>query len=173
MTSKRLTAKQSAFVDEFLVELNGTQAAIRAGYGAKSAKVTASQNLTKPNLVAALQDAMAERAKKLKVKQEWVLEKLVENVERAMQVTEVLDREGEPTGVFVYQGAVANKALELIGRHLGMFSDKGAEKPRDYVPLEERVLLYQRENDEQRAERQRAIDEAANVSHLDPPASNR
>ena len=104
---------------------------------------------------------MAERAKKLKVKQEWVLEKLVENVERAMQVAEVLDRDGEPTGEFVYQGAVANKALELIGRHLGMFSDKDAEKPRDYVPLEERLLQYTREEEEQRA-----IDAASNVTQL-------
>ncbi len=166
MASKRLTARQSAFKEEFLVDLNGKQAAIRAGYSKRSAEVTASRLLRNAKVVAALQEAMAERAKRVKVKQEWVLEKLVENVERAMQVTEVLDRDGEPTGEFVYQGAVANKALELIGRHLGMFNEKDAEKPRDYVPLEERVLLYAREDEEQCAERQRAIDEAANVTQL-------
>ena len=161
MADKPLTARQSMFVEEFLDDLNATQAAVRAGYSRRSARQTASENLSKPNIVAALQKAMAERAKKLKVKQEWVLEKLVENVERAMQVTEMLDRDGNPTGEFVYQGAVANKALELIGRHLGMFSDKDAEKPRDYVPLEERLLQYAREEEEQRA-----IDAASNVTQL-------
>lgn len=55
---------------------------------------------------------------------EWVLRKLKENVERAMEAVPVLDNKGKPTGEYRYDGAVANRALELIGKELGMFADR-------------------------------------------------
>jgi hypothetical protein len=48
----------------------------------------------------------------------------VENVEKAMQAVLVLDNQGEPTGVYKYEGGVANRALELIGKEFGMFVDR-------------------------------------------------
>jgi hypothetical protein len=54
----------------------------------------------------------------------WVLERLRENVERSMQAKPVLDKEGQPTGEYRYEGAVANRALELLGKELGMFIDR-------------------------------------------------
>ena len=54
----------------------------------------------------------------------WVMAKLTENVQRAMQVELVQDREGNPTGQYIYQGGVANRALELLGKELGMFQPK-------------------------------------------------
>src|SRR5262245_54859913 len=54
----------------------------------------------------------------------YVVEKLEENVERAMEARPVLDREGNETGVFDYDGAVANKALELLGRSAGLFVER-------------------------------------------------
>ena len=54
----------------------------------------------------------------------WVIEQLVENVDRAMQTVPMLDRDGVPTGEYTYAGAVANKSLELIGKELGMFVGK-------------------------------------------------
>jgi hypothetical protein len=51
----------------------------------------------------------------------WVLDKLIENVGRAMQQQAVTLRDGTETGEYVYDGAVANKALELLGKELGMF----------------------------------------------------
>ena len=53
-----------------------------------------------------------------------MLERLEKNYERAMQEEPILDRDGNSTGEYKYQGMVANKALELIGRHLAMFTDK-------------------------------------------------
>ena len=50
--------------------------------------------------------------------------RLVETAERALQAVPVTDRKGEPTGEFTYQGSVALRALELLGRELGMFSDR-------------------------------------------------
>lgn len=54
---------------------------------------------------------------------EWVIDRLVENVERAMQHKEVMQG-GKPTGEYVYDGSVANKALELLGKELGMFVER-------------------------------------------------
>jgi len=49
----------------------------------------------------------------------WVLEKLIDNVDRAMQHKAVLDAKGEATGEYRYEGAVANRSLELLGKELG------------------------------------------------------
>ena len=64
--SKGLTPKQQRFVEEYLVDLNATQAAIRAGYSAKTANRVASENLSKPDIAAAVQ---AQRAKVSEVAQ--------------------------------------------------------------------------------------------------------
>ena len=55
---------------------------------------------------------------------EWIIEMLTQNVHRAMQAEPVLDRKGIPTGEYVYQGSVANRAIELLGKELGMFIDR-------------------------------------------------
>lgn len=52
-----LTPKQQRFVDEYLIDLNATQAAIRAGYSEKTAKVIAAQNLSKLNVQEAIEEA--------------------------------------------------------------------------------------------------------------------
>ena len=54
----------------------------------------------------------------------YVLQRLQENVERAMTIIAVRDEEGQPTGEYRYDGAVANRALELLGKELGMFVDR-------------------------------------------------
>ena len=65
-----------------------------------------------------------DRASKAGPGRDWVIARLVETAERALQAVPVTDRKGEPTGEFTYQGSVALRALELLGRELGMFSDK-------------------------------------------------
>ena len=56
--------------------------------------------------------------------QEWVLTRLMENAERALQHVAVLDKDGKPTGEYRYDGNVANRALELLGKQQGMFIDR-------------------------------------------------
>lgn len=58
---RRLSAKQARFVVEYMVDLNATQAAIRSGYSAQCARSIASENLTKPKIAAAIQQAAAAR----------------------------------------------------------------------------------------------------------------
>ena len=67
--------------------------------------------------------ALSAISERTKVNQDWIVERLVENVERSMKLVPATDRDGKPTGEHVYQGNVANKALELLGRHQGMFTD--------------------------------------------------
>jgi phage terminase small subunit len=62
------------------------------------------------------------------IDKEWVIERLRENVERAMQARPVIDRAGNPTGSYVYNGAAANRALELLGKELGMFIERRENK---------------------------------------------
>ena len=69
-----LTPKQAAFVAEYLIDLNATQAAIRAGYSAKTAHSVGAENLTKPEIAAALAVAQQERAERTEITQDRVLE---------------------------------------------------------------------------------------------------
>lgn len=68
-----LTAKQERFVEEYLVDLNATQAAIRAGYSKKSAFIIGHENLRKPKVAEAVEKAQSERSKRTQVTQDRVL----------------------------------------------------------------------------------------------------
>jgi len=70
----QLSPKQQRFVEEFLIDLNATQATIRAGYSAKSARDIGCENLTKPNIQDAIQKAQAERSQRTQITADRVLE---------------------------------------------------------------------------------------------------
>jgi phage terminase small subunit len=105
----KLTAKQRAFVDAYLVDLNATQAAIRAGYSAKTAKQAGSRLLTNVDVAAAVAAAQERRARRVEITQDEVLANLEAARTGAM---------GEA------QYAAAIRACELQGKHLGMFVDR-------------------------------------------------
>ena len=69
-----LTPKQVLFVDEYLIDLNATQAAIRAGYSENSAKQIGTENLAKPDLQEAIAEAMNERSARMKIDQDRVMQ---------------------------------------------------------------------------------------------------
>lgn len=71
-----LTPKQRAFVREYLIDLNATQAAIRAGYSEKAARSVAAENLTKPNIASAIDAAMKLRAERTDITADRVLKEL-------------------------------------------------------------------------------------------------
>ena len=72
----KLTPKQARFVQEYLTDSNATQAAVRAGYSAKRARVIGHENLTKPNIAAAIEKAMAEHAERAELTADWVIDEL-------------------------------------------------------------------------------------------------
>ena len=73
---KKLTAKQQKFVDEYLIDLNATQAAIRAGYSKRTAKDIACENLAKPNIQEKIQEAMNQREERTKITQDMIVQEL-------------------------------------------------------------------------------------------------
>lgn len=119
-----LTPKMQMFVEEYLVDLNATQAAIRAGYSPKTANRIAAENMSKPVIKAEIEKRMKERGEQVDINAKWVLERLVELTNRCMQAEPVLDREGNETGEYRFDSTGANKALDSIGKHLGMFKEK-------------------------------------------------
>jgi phage terminase small subunit len=126
---KKLTAKQQLFIDEYLIDLNATQAAVRAGYSEKTAYSIGNENLKKPEIHSRIEELKSKRSEKLGLDQYWVLKRLMDISDRSMQVEPVLKFDYEEkkmveTGEYVFDSSGANKATELIGKHLGMFTDK-------------------------------------------------
>lgn len=141
-----MTKKQKRFVEEYLIDLNATQAAIRAGYSPDTAKSIGSENLTKPDIQARIAKAMAERSRRTGVNADRVIMELAKiafvnasDVIDADTATVKADALPEDTAAiqsvkvktFGEDGlereikmADKLKALELLGKHLGMFKDK-------------------------------------------------
>lgn len=139
-----LTARQERFVDEYLVDLNATQAAIRAGYSEKTAEQIGYQLLQKTSVAAAVAAKQQARSEKTELDERWILERLRENVERSMVAVPVMvfDRDKKEmveTGEYTYQGNVANKALELIGKHRGMFAERHEHRHGGAVTVRVRI----------------------------------
>lgn len=87
-----LTDKQEMFCREYLIDLNATQAAIRAGYSEKTARKIGSENLTKPDIAQRIIDLKSERNERVEVNADYVLRRLVEIDE--MDVLDILKDDG-------------------------------------------------------------------------------
>jgi len=111
--AKKLTDKQKMFVKEYLIDLNATQAAIRAGYSESTAKEIGCENLTKPNIAEAIQEAMSERSEKVEITAEDVLTGIKDLTKL---VSDPVNEEFNATAGF--------KGYELLGKHLKLFTDK-------------------------------------------------
>ena len=122
--ARELTPKQQAFVENYLIDLNATEAAKRAGYSEKTAMEQGYQLLHKPSVREAIEEAKRGRQEKLNLDAQWVLKRLKDISDRCMQADPVLDKEGNPTGEWRFDSSGANKSTELIGKHLAMFTDK-------------------------------------------------
>lgn len=145
-----LTAKQSRFVDEYLLDLNATQAAIRAGYSGETADKQGPRLLAHPEVKGAIDAAMAARSEETKIDAAWVLKRLATEAEADMadiyfengalkpvhewpkiwrqglvagvEHVEVKDAEGNATGDVVVKIKISDRVrrLELIGKHVNV-----------------------------------------------------
>lgn len=104
-----LTAQHQRFVDEYVIDRNGKQAAIRAGYSEKTAEQQASRLLRNVKVQEAIEAKLKRISMKTELTAEWVLKEFAENHRLAREMGEL---------------QASNKALENIGKHLGMFTDK-------------------------------------------------
>lgn len=126
----KMTAKQKRFCDEYLIDLNATQAAIRAGYSENTARNIACENLAKPNIKAYIDERMAEKESELIADQDEVL-KYLTSVLRGESQSEVVVIEGVGDGCSVARamGKAPDekerlKAAELLGKRYGIYTDK-------------------------------------------------
>ena len=148
MAQRKLNPKQQRFVEEYLIDLNATQAAIRAGYSPKTATAIASENLSKPRISAAIACAMAERSKRTGITQDRILEELAKVA--FIKLTDIVDDTGKiKAGAtdedraciesIKYKRTVTDtwyseerevkassklKAIELLMRHTGMLDSR-------------------------------------------------
>jgi phage terminase small subunit len=121
-----LTDKQKAFVQEYLLDLNAKQAAIRAGYTKNRAEQAGYELLTFPDVQEAVQKAKAERAERMKIDQDYVLELIQEAIKAS--------RAAEDRASFL-------KAADMLGRHVGLYAQDNkqrsplADLPRDVLKM--------------------------------------
>ena len=120
--SEKLTQRQRRFIDEYIISGNATQAAIKAGYSKKTAAVTATENLRKPNIKAAIDKRNAEIRTKKTADMTEVMEYLT-SVMRGEQTESVATAKGVYDDVEV-SAKDRIKAAELIGKRHGAWTDK-------------------------------------------------
>lgn len=109
-----ITPKQQRFAEEYLIDLNASQAAIRAGYSEATAPEQASRLLKNANVRAMIDERMAERSERTAITADYVLEGI-------KAVTERCAAQGEE-----FNPPSALKGYELLGKHLKLFTDKVA-----------------------------------------------
>ena len=125
----KLTDKQQRFCDEYLIDLNATQAAIRAGYSKKTARKIGHENLTKPDIKQYIENRMAEKEKSLIADQDEVLRYLTSVLRGESQSTEIVV-EGIGDGCSEARTIQKEpsekdrlKAAELLGKRYGLYKD--------------------------------------------------
>ena len=141
-----MTKKQKRFCEEYLIDLNATQAAIRAGYSPETAYSIGQENLKEPELHTRISRAMAERSKRTGINADRVLTELAKiafvNAADVIDASDATLREdAAPEDLAAIQSVKVKtfgedglereikmadklKALELLGKHLGMFEDR-------------------------------------------------
>ena len=118
----KLTQKQRRFIDEYIISGNATQAAIKAGYSKKTAAVTATENLRKPNIKAEIEKRNAEIQSEKTADMTEVMEYLT-SVMRGEQTESVATSKGVFPGVEV-SAKDRIKAAELLGKRYALFTEK-------------------------------------------------
>ena len=126
----KLTAKQQRFGDEYLIDLNATQAAIRAGYSKRTAYSIGEENLKKPEIKTYIKQRMAEKESELVASQDEVLKYLTSVLRGGSQSTEIVV-EGIGDGCSEARTMMKKpsekdrlKAAELMGKRYGLYTDK-------------------------------------------------
>jgi phage terminase small subunit len=129
-----LNPRQQRFVEEYLVDLNGKQAAIRAGYSPKTAEQQASRLLSNAKVKLEVAAATEKRSERTQIDADYVLKGILATVQRCEQAAPVLDRAGFPVLVETPSGSLAPayefdasnalRGYELLGKHLKLFTDK-------------------------------------------------
>ena len=117
---KKLSDKQRRFCEEYLSDCNATQAAIRAGYSERTARTQGQRMSTKSNIQRYIEKLQSERGKRLNISQDDVIRELSDIA------FQPLNGENMTTGAIKVNEKI--RALELLGKHFGMFVDRVEQK---------------------------------------------
>ena len=123
-----LNEKQKQFCEEYIIDLNGTQAAIRAGYSEKTANRIASELLSKLDIQEYICKLKNKRSERVKYSQDELMRDILEVKNRCMQANPVLDKEGNETGIWKFDSNGANKALDMLAKHVGFYETDNKQK---------------------------------------------
>ncbi len=159
MSNKELTAKEEAFSQEYMLDLNATQAAIRAKYSKKTARQIGYENLTKPYIQDRISKLREKYIKATEIDIQFVLVNLKEVAERCLQRVPVMkfDRDARAMvrevnengeGVWKFDASGATRSLELLGKHVGAFVEKKEPETRGFKITDLAVLYEERLNAE-------------------------
>ena len=126
MAETALTYKKERFCLEYVCDYNQTQSAIRAGYAESTAAKRGCELMKEPEVVAYIRQLQKEQAERLMLTSDRVLIELMDVYQKCMQAVPVetwnySEHRMEPTGEYQFDSKGATKALEMIGKHLGMF----------------------------------------------------
>lgn len=132
------------FIEEYLVDRNGTQAAIRAGYSKKTANEIAAENLAKPSIRDEIKKREAQLQEKTGINQEWVLKNWKHLAEYNAAKIQVPHGSGENTIVHevMRDANVAQRATDSAAKHFGMFTEKveiAGKDGKELFTAEERI----------------------------------
>lgn len=136
----QLTPRQERFCQEYLIDLNGTQAAIRAGYSRKTANEQSTRLLANVHISTRIGALKAERTERTEITADYVLYGLKEVAERCLQRRPVMEfdysekrmvqkKDEEGHAVWEFDSSGANRAFELLGKHVGIFEKDNKQKP--------------------------------------------
>ena len=121
--------KHERFCQEYVFDYNGTQAAIRAGYSANSTRQHSVKLLSNASILARVRELQSEQVERLAVSQDYVVMQLIDTYNCCREPSPVREydaasSEWVETGMYQFDSKGALRALELLGKHLGMYNDK-------------------------------------------------
>ena len=121
--------RHERFCQEYVIDYNGTRAAIRAGYSEKNAATQSGRMLRKAEVLARVRELQGEQVARLSVTQDYVVLQLLDTYAKCSKPVPVMQYDPDAGGMvesgeYQFDSKGALRALELIGKHLGMYNDK-------------------------------------------------